>query len=96
MRLRDQLAQMRDVITSTAAACGARDVRLFGSVARGEESDSSDVDFLVVLEPGRTLLDLARVESRLERILGRRVDVVPEAFLVEPIRSEALKEAIRI
>jgi predicted nucleotidyltransferase len=96
MRLKDQLDRLRDSIVTTAAACGASDVRLFGSVARGEEHDSSDIDFLVRLEPGRTLLDLVRLESRLEALLGRPVDVVTEASLAEPIRSRALREAIGV
>lgn len=96
MRLRDKLRQMRDVITDTAAASGARDVRVFGSVARGDDGDASDIDFLVTLEQGRTLLDLARLEERLERLLGRRVDVVTEEGLQEPIRSRAIREAIRV
>jgi predicted nucleotidyltransferase len=96
MRLRDRLDGLRDSILRTAAACGASNVRLFGSVARGEEHDSSDIDFLVRLEPGRTLLDLVRLESRLEALLGRPVDVVTEASLTEPIRSRALREAIRV
>jgi uncharacterized protein len=96
MRLRDQLQQMRDLIVRTAAASGARDVRIFGSVARGEEREGSDVDFLVTLEAGRTLLDLARLEEHLERILGRPVDVVTEAALREPVRSTALREAIHV
>jgi predicted nucleotidyltransferase len=96
MRLREQLQQMRDIIVRTAAASGARDVRLFGSVARGEEMEGSDVDFLVTLEGGRTLLDLARLEERLEHLLGRRVDVVTEESLQEPVRTNALREAIRV
>lgn len=75
---------------------GARDVRVFGSAARGEEADGSDVDFLVSLEPGRTLLDLARLELRLEALLGRRVDVVTESGLRDPVRSAALRDAVRV
>jgi predicted nucleotidyltransferase len=93
MRLRDRLTEMRDVIHRAAAESGARDVCVFGSVARGEEAEGSDIDLLVTLEPGRTLLDLARLELRLERLLGRRVDVVTDAGLREPVRSEALREA---
>lgn len=96
MSLRDHLRQMRNPIAQAAAASGARDVRIFGSVARGEENESSDIDFLVTLDQGRTLLDLARLEERLERLLGRRVDVVTEAGLVEPVRSSALREAISV
>jgi uncharacterized protein len=96
MRLRDRLPDLREAIRHAAAESGAHDVRIFGSVARGEERDDSDVDVLVALEPGRSLLDLARLELRLERLLGRRVDVVTEAGLREPIRSAALREAIGV
>jgi len=96
MRLRDTLPSLRDAIHRLAAQSGAHDVRVFGSVARGEEREGSDIDFLVVLEPGRTLLDLARLELELERLLGRPVDVVTEAGLREPIRSAALREAVDV
>src|SRR5437879_5880893 len=69
MRLRDNLPGFREAIAAAAAACGASDVRLFGSVVRGEDRDDSDVDFLVRLEPGRSLLDLVRFEARLEALL---------------------------
>ncbi len=94
MRIRDDLATLRPQILAAAAANGARHLRVFGSAARGEEGEESDVDFLVSLERGRTLLDLARLEIRLEQLLGRRVDVVTEASLREPIRSTALREAV--
>lgn len=96
MRLRDRLSELREEIRRAAAESGAHDVRVFGSVARGEERDGSDVDFLVDLEPGRSLLDLARLELRLERLLGRRVDVVTEASLRGPVRATALREAVRV
>ena len=96
MRLRDQILAYRSAIHSAARARGALDVRIFGSAARGDEGEGSDVDFLVALEPGRTLLDLTRLELELERLLGRRVDVVTEGGLREPIRSTALREAIPV
>jgi hypothetical protein len=96
MRLRDRLPELRDEIRRAAAESGARDVRVVGSVARGEERDDSDVDFLVALEPGRSLLDLARLELRLERLFGRPVDVVTEASLREPVRAAALRDAIGV
>lgn len=96
MQLRDRLIELGDVIRAAAAASGARDVRVFGSVARGEDARDSDVDLLVRLEPGRTLLDIARLEVRLEDLLGRHVDVVTEAGLREPLRSAALREAISV
>jgi len=96
MRLRDRLPELRDEIRRAAAESGARDVRVFGSVARGEERDDSDVDLLVALEPGRSLLDLARLELRLERLFGRPVDVVTEAGLRDPVRAAALRDAIGV
>jgi predicted nucleotidyltransferase len=96
MRVRDRLTELRDAIHRAAASSGARDIRVFGSVARGEEDAASDVDFLVSLDPGRTLLDLARLEMRLEALIGRPVDVVTERSLQEPIRSMALRESVRV
>lgn len=96
MSLRDQILELRASIHAAAVARGAYDVRLFGSVARGEEGRDSDVDFLVALEPGRTLLDLSRLELDLERLLGRRADVVTESGLREPVRSTAVREAVRV
>jgi uncharacterized protein len=87
---------LRPEIRSAATECGAREVRIFGSAARGQEGAESDVDFLITLEPGRTLLDITRLESRLEQLLGRPVDVVTEESLREPIRSTALREAVLV
>jgi uncharacterized protein len=96
MRLKDQLLSMRSAILETARDVGARDVRVFGSVARGEERPDSDIDILVTLEPGRTLMDLARLEARLEALLGRPVDVTTLSGLREPVRRSALREAISV
>jgi hypothetical protein len=96
VRLRDQITALRDEIRLAAASNGARDVRLFGSVARGEDGAGSDVDFLVTLDPGRTMLDLARLELRLEAILGRRVDVMTEGELRGAIRDAALEDAVHV
>jgi len=86
----------RPEILAAASSCGARNVRVFGSTARGQDDERSDIDFVVSLEPGRTLIDLTRFELRLERLLGRRVDVVTDDSLLEPIRSTALKEAMPV
>jgi predicted nucleotidyltransferase len=72
---------------------GAYNVRVFGSVARGEARPDSDVDLLVNLEAGRSLLDLARLVRELESQLGCKVDIVTEAGLRPRIRQEVLKEA---
>jgi predicted nucleotidyltransferase len=96
MKLRDQLRQQSTSIRAAAATFGGDNVRLFGSVARDEHTADSDLDVLIRLAPGRTLLDLARIEIALERLLGRRVDVVTEAGLREPLRTTVLREAIPV
>jgi predicted nucleotidyltransferase len=96
MRLRDDIATRRAEILTAAAQSGAHNVRVFGSVARGDDKAGSDVDFLVTLEPGRTLLDLAELELRLEQLLGRHVDVVTEHSVRGPIRQSILRDAIRV
>ena len=96
MTVREQVRLLRREILDAAEANGVRRVRLFGSAARGHESGASDVDLLVTLEPGRTLLDLARLEARLEELLNRSVDVVPESGLSEPYRSSVLRDAVDV
>ena len=96
MTVREQVLALRLEILRATEAHGARNVRLFGSSARGEETVASDVDLLVTLEPGRTLLDLDRLETRLERLLHRPVDVVPESGLREPFRTTVLRDAVHV
>ena len=96
MTVREHVHLLRQEILAAAEEHGARDVRLFGSAARGQETTASDVDVLIALEPGRTLLDLARLEQRLEELLQREVDVVPESGLQEPFRSMVLRDAIDV
>ena len=96
MLLRQKVLSLREQIVQVAAANGARNIRLFGSAARGADNEQSDVDLLVSLEPGRTLMDLARIEIGLEALLGRSVDVVPESGLREPIRSRVLRQAVNV
>jgi hypothetical protein len=84
----------REDILRIAARHGAHNVRVFGSVARGESDESSDIDFLVVLEPGRSLLDHAALLLELEQLLGRSVDVVTERGLRPRIRNRVLREAV--
>lgn len=96
MTVREHVGASRGEIVRVAEAHGACRVRLFGSVARGEESPASDVDLLVTLAPGRTRLDLARLEARLERVLERRVDVVPDSGLREPFRTAVLRDAVDV
>ena len=84
----------RDRILQLAAAYGARNVRVFGSVARGRADAKSDVDFLVELEPGRSLLDLGGLLMDLQGLLQCKVDVVTVRGLRQRIRQRVLKEAV--
>ncbi|MGD9819420.1 MAG: nucleotidyltransferase family protein [Desulfomonilaceae bacterium] len=93
MMIEDQLKEKRSEILSIAASHGARNVRVFGSVVRGEATESSDIDFLVNLDPERNLLDLAALLSDLRELLGRDVDVVSERGLYRLLRERILKEA---
>ncbi len=81
-------------IREIASRRGARNVRLFGSVARDDADVLSDVDLLVDLEPDRSLVDLAQLELELEALFGRRVDLGTTASLRDHVRSRALAEAI--
>ena len=83
----------RGEILRIAAEHGAYDVRIFGSVARGEAGEESDIDLLVKLKPGRSLLDHAALLVDLQELLGRRVDVVTENALYWLLRRRILKEA---
>ena len=94
MDIRKLLEEKREEILRICAKYGARNVRVFGSVARGEADDTSDIDLLVELEPGRSLLDLGGLQYELERVLGHRVDVVTERGLKERVRLCVLKEAV--
>ena len=89
-----ELARVRAEIVAAAARHGATNVRVFGSVARGDADATSDVDFLVDFEPGRSLLDLAGLLVDLEDLLGHPVDVVTEPGLKARIRQRVLAEAV--
>jgi predicted nucleotidyltransferase len=83
----------REQILRAATSHGAKNVRIFGSVARREDQPDSDVDFLVDMEAGRSLLDLGGLLVDLEQLLGRRVDVITEQGLRSRIRARVLAEA---
>ena len=94
MSLRERLKTERDKVLRLAAAHGARNVRVFGSVARGDEDSRSDLDVLVDLEPGRSLLDLGGLLMDLQGLFGCKVDVVTPAGLRARIRDRVLREAV--
>ena len=93
MGVEELLKEKREDILKIAASYGARNVRVFGSVARVEADESSDIDLLVDMEPDRSLLDVASLLADLRDLLGRRVDIVSEKGLYWLIRRRILKEA---
>jgi uncharacterized protein len=94
MNLAALLKEKREEILRIAAEHGARNVRVFGSVVRGEARPDSDLDFLVDMDPGRTLLDMGGLLMDLRDALGQEVDVVTERGLKTRIRDRVLKEAM--
>ena len=90
----DVLKIKRNDILRLASQHGAHHVRVFGSVARGEAGPASDIDILVQMDSGRSLLDLIRLTQELESILQRKVDVLTDEglspYLKERIQAEAV------
>lgn len=94
MDIGELLKGQREEILRLAAQHGAKNIRVFGSVVRGEADEQSDVDFLVEMEPGRSLLDMGGLLMDLQGLLGRKVDVVSERGLRPRIRERVLREAV--
>jgi uncharacterized protein len=92
--LGQRVADHRDQLLAAAARRHARDVRLFGSLARGQNSSDSDVDMLVTLDAEARPLDLLSLACDAEDILGVRVDVGTVENLRPEIRAEALNDAV--
>lgn len=87
------IGEKRADILRLASHFGAVNVRVFGSVARGEATDASDIDLLVSFPNPYKLRDLIRLTQALQAVVGRRVEVVDEAMLREEIRAGILKDA---
>lgn len=95
-RLRRLLAERRSEVLAIARRHGASDVRVFGSVARGDAGPASDIDLLVRFAPGRSLFDHVALKQDLEDLLGVRVDVINQPALYPPIRDAILSEAVPV
>ena len=93
MRTLEDLRSRRVQILAVARKHGAKGLRVFGSVLRGEADDRSDLDLLVEFEPDRSLLDMSELKLDLEELLGVKVDVVTESSLYWLLRRRILKEA---
>ncbi|MGE3277149.1 MAG: nucleotidyltransferase family protein [Vicinamibacterales bacterium] len=83
----------REQILRIAARHGARNVRVFGSVARGDDHADSDIDLLVEMADDRSLLDLVSLEQDLAELLGRTVDVLTDAAIEPALRDRIAAEA---
>ena len=93
MTLAQLMREQRDAILRICAEHGARNVRIFGSFARDEAEEQSDLDLLVDLDPGRSAFDQVDLKLALEDLLGRNVDVVTESGIYWLLRRRILKEA---
>jgi predicted nucleotidyltransferase len=96
VEITEVLKDRREEILRIAASHGARNVQVFGSLARGEAGPGSDLDILVKLDPDRSLLDLIAIKQDLEDLLGCKVDVVTEAAISPYIRERVLQEAVSL
>jgi hypothetical protein len=94
MTMQAKLIQHRVTILAIAARNGARNLRVFGSVARGEADEASDLDLLVTLDPGRTLFDLGGLVYELTELLGVPVGVVTDGALRGRFRERVLADAM--
>lgn len=93
MKPSEALLNHRDSVLHIAARLGASNVRVFGSVLRGQDHEDSDVDLLVDVPKGTTLLDMVRLQDAIERELGVPVDVLTVGDLPPGFRSRVVKEA---
>ena len=96
MTLAQLLGDKRQDILRLATQHGARNVRVFGSLARGEARPDSEVDILIALDPERSPLDLVALKQDLEDLLSCKVDVVTEAAVSPYIRPQVLRDAVAL
>jgi len=91
-----RVRRRRRELVAAAAARGVSGLRVFGSVARGQDRPDSDVDMLADLPPGMSLFGLARLQAELEAIVGTRVDLVPAADLKPEVRERAGRDLVAL
>jgi hypothetical protein len=91
-----RVRRRRRELAATAAAYGVRNIRVFGSVARGEDRPDSDVDLLADVPPGMSLLGLGRVEAELEAILGAQINLVPAGTLKPDVAERVERDLVEL
>jgi predicted nucleotidyltransferase len=96
MNKRRLIKLKQDQILAIGRKYGVSSIRVFGSIARGDDTPTSDIDFLVELEPGRSLFDLGGLQVDLEEALNCQVDVVTKNGLRDRIRKDVLEEAVAL
>ncbi|PIR38658.1 MAG: DNA polymerase subunit beta [Alphaproteobacteria bacterium CG11_big_fil_rev_8_21_14_0_20_39_49] len=89
----NDLQKRRDEILALSKEFGAENIRVFGSVARGEEKENSDVDILVSMQKNRSYFDLIAFQNSLEDLLHTKVDVLSDRGLYHSIKEQILNEA---
>ncbi len=94
MTLGDLLQSHKKELLKVAAKHGAINIRIFGSVARGDSKEASDIDFLVRMEKGRSLLDLVALWQDFEGLLGKKIDIVTEGGMSPYLKDKINKEAV--
>lgn len=93
MRPSEALQNHREAILKLAARLGVKNIRVFGSVLHGDDTESSDLDLLVDVPKGTTLLDMVRLQNEIEQEIGVAVDVLTAGDLPPKIRTRVLQEA---
>ncbi|MDU9048854.1 MAG: nucleotidyltransferase family protein [Candidatus Electrothrix sp. Rat3] len=96
MKELERIQRQKKNILAIAQQHGIVRLRIFGSVIRGEETPQSDIDLLVELEPGRSMLDIGGALIRLQELLGRKVDIVTERGLHWYLKEKIMQEAIQL
>ena len=91
-----RVRRLRRDLVAAAAAHGVTNLRVFGSVARGQDRPDSDVDLLADLPPRMGLLELGRVQTELEAILGSQVDLIPASDLKPAVRERAERDLVAL
>jgi len=93
MKMMENLKEKREELFKIAEKYGVENIRVFGSVVRGEETPKSDIDFLIRMKKGKDLFDLGGFQYDATELLGRRVDVVLEGGIYHMLKERILNEA---